>query len=221
MRSRALASLDTWIIQAEEVLEEQRERSLSPSSARNWDAGEVERTMAMEEFSQGMEGLLTTLCERPGRWILICEAGPHRYWQVLCFEDGSLAAEVASNYWRDPDDQMTPNDQGRLRALGWKDPEPPDRPNWTRIEPTTSPDAAGVALQAVETLGGVFGAGGDDEVTVKLFSSPNRGGTAASLRYVAEPSVGGCTDLIDSGGGPDEPDPEFFPDPTAEYSGVE
>jgi hypothetical protein len=94
-----------------------------------------------------------------------------------------LVAEAASNHWRDPDDQMTPDEEGRLRALGWEDPQPPGRPNWTRVESTTSPDTAGVALQAVETLGGVLGAGRDEKVIVKLFSSPNRGGTAASPEY--------------------------------------
>ena len=183
MQSRALASLDTWIVQAEQVLEEQRQRSLSPSSAPNWDAGQVERAITLEEFSEGLEDLLGSLCCRPGRWILIVEVGPVSYWQALTFEDGSLVAEVASNHWREPDDQMTPDEEERLRGLGWEDPDPAGSPNWTRVESTTSPDVAGVARQAVETLGGVLGAGKDQKVVVKLFSSPNRGDTPASPEY--------------------------------------
>jgi hypothetical protein len=183
MRSRAIAGVDGWLEQAEAVLEQQRERSLSPSSAPVWDAGEIETVVTFSEFSDALESLLGTLCERPGRWILVCEAGPHRYWQALAFEDGSLVAEVASNHWREADDQMTPDEEGRLRTLGWEDPHPPGRPNWTRVEPTTTPEVAGVAQQAVETLGGVLGAGEGEKVVVKLFSSPNRGTTPASPEY--------------------------------------
>jgi hypothetical protein len=188
MRSRAIAGVDGWLEQAEAVMEQQKERSLSPSSAPVWDAGGAETAMTFVEFSEGLESLLGTLCERPGRWILICEAGPSRYWQALCFEDGSLVAEVASNRWREPDDQMTPGDEDQLRALGWDDPQPPGRPNWTRVESTTSPDVTGVALQAVETLVGVLGAWEGEKVVVKLFSSPNRGDTPASPEYV-EPDL--------------------------------
>jgi hypothetical protein len=88
MRSRAIAGVDGWLEEAEAALEQQKERSLSPSSAPVWDAGEVETAMTFGEFSEGLEGLLGTLCERPGRWILICEVGPYRYWQALAFEDG-------------------------------------------------------------------------------------------------------------------------------------
>ena len=42
MRSRAVAGADGWLNQAEAVLEQQQEQSLSPSSAPAWDAGEVE-----------------------------------------------------------------------------------------------------------------------------------------------------------------------------------
>jgi hypothetical protein len=191
MRSRAIAGVDGWLEQAEAVLEQQQERSLSPSLAPNWDAGGVETVIAFTEFSEGLEDLLGSLCRRPGRWILIAEAGPYRYWQALCFEDGSLVAEVGSNHWCEPHDQMTPDDEVRLRILGWDDPVPPGRPNWTRVEFTTSPDVAAVALQAVETLGGVLGAGGGEKVVVKLFSSPNRGDTPASPEYVTAPACGG------------------------------
>ena len=170
----------------------------------------------MAEFSEGLEDVLGSLCRRPGRWILIAEVGPSRYWQALAYEDGSLVAEVASNHWREPDDHMTPQEESRLRMLGWEAPDLPGRPNWTRVESTTSPAAAGVALQAVETLGGVLGAGEGEKVVVKLFSSPNRGDTPASPEYVKAPACGGTQDLIDPDGGDGTEDPDFYPDPTAD-----
>ncbi len=216
MASKASASLDAWLAQAEEVLEEQRERSLSPSSAPTWDAGEVEQVITLAEFSDGLEGVLTALSGRPGRWILIAETGgPHRYWQALCYEDGSLWAEVVSNTWIEDDPQLSVEQEEGLEALDWGVPVPPGYPNWWRIEATTSPDVAGVTRQALETLREVFGAGDGDKVTVKLFSSPRRGKTPASPEYVEDDGEGE-SELIDPWGGPEEEDPDLYPDPTAD-----
>jgi len=186
MRSRALAGVDGWLKQSEEALEEQHERSVSPSSAAVWDAGEVERTITMADFAEGLEAVLRAISERPGRWIVIAESGPFRYWQALAYEDGALVAEVISNHWIDEDFRWAPQQENRLQDLGWICPDPPRRPNWSRVEPTTSPDVAGVARQAIDTLRQVFGLTEEDKLDVRQFSSPNRGSTPATPIYVAE-----------------------------------
>jgi hypothetical protein len=186
MRSNALAGVDAWLGQAEEVLRDQRERSLSPSSAQLWDAGQVERTMTMAELAKGLEAVLRVLCESPGRWVLIAESGPYRYLQALAFEDGALITEVVSNHWIEGNFRWTPEQERQLQDLGWACPDPPGRPNWLRVESTTSPDLPGVADQAVQTLQQVFGIQDEDSLKIKQFSSPNRGGTPATPRYVVE-----------------------------------
>jgi hypothetical protein len=186
MRSRALAGVDGWLNQAEKVLEEQHERSVSPSSAAVWDAGEVERTITMADFAEGLEAVLRVISERPGRWIVIAESGPFRYWQALAYEDGALVAEVISNHWIDEHFRWTPEQENRLQNLGWICPDPPHRPNWSRVESTTSPDVAGVAQMAIDTLRQVFGLTEEDKLEVKQFSSPNRGSTPATPTYAAE-----------------------------------
>ncbi len=129
---------------------------------------------------------LGRLCRRPGRWILICEdaAHPHRFWQALAYEDASLIAEVVSNYYLEGDNRLSSAREAQLVSLDWQAPDPPRRPNWLHIEPTTSPDVAAVALRAVGSLREVFGLGERDEVLVKLFSSPRRGDTPAGAKYV-------------------------------------
>jgi hypothetical protein len=67
-------------------------------SAPLWDAGQVERTITMAEFAEGLEAVLGVLCESPGRWVLIAESGPYRYLQVLAFEGGAIIAEVVYNH---------------------------------------------------------------------------------------------------------------------------
>ena len=186
MKSRAVEGVDGWLEQAEEVLRSQHERSLSPSSATIWDAGEVERTVTMTVFAEGIERVLRALCERAGWWILITECGPYRYWQALAYEDGSLVAEVISNHWIEGDSRWTSEEEDRLQDVGWLHPDPPHRPNWLRVESTTSPDVARIAERCVDTLRRVFGVREEDALDVKQFSSPNRGSTPATPMYVKE-----------------------------------
>ncbi len=207
MPSKAIASPDAWLVRADEVLREQRANTLSPSSAAVWDDAAVVWTMTLGAFERGLEDLLVRLCRCPGRWILICEdaAHPNRFWQALAYEDGSLIAEVVGNYYLEGDDRLTFEQEAELVRLGWQAPDPPRRPNWLHIEPTTSPDVAVVALQAAESLRRVFDVGHHDEVILKLFGSPRRGGTPAGAEYVAgepddagaEPSFGGRFIRID------------------------
>jgi hypothetical protein len=186
MVSKAVAGVDGWLGQAEQILREQNERSLSPSSEPVWGNDSLESAISLAEFGESLESLLGTLCQRPGRWILIVEdvAHPHHFWQALAYEDGSLVTEVVSNFYLDGEDVLDPGQEDELVFMGWERPEPPRRPNWIHVEDTTSPAVAQVARQAIETLRGVFGLDDEDRVIVRLFSSPNRGDTPASPEYL-------------------------------------
>jgi hypothetical protein len=184
MVSKAIASLDAWLARAEEVLAEQREHAISPSLAPLWDHGQQQVIITMATLTAGLDGLLRTLCAKPGRWILIVERNDHRqlFWQALAFEDGSLITEVVSNTYLEPDDRWTPEQEEVLASLGWEPPGP-RRPNWISVEATTSPDIGVVVDRAVATMTELFGLREADEVLVKMFSSPNRGHTPAGPEY--------------------------------------
>jgi hypothetical protein len=122
---------------------------------------------------------------------------------------------MVSNYYLDGDDRLSPAQELALLQLGWERPDPPGRPNWVRVEPTTSPAVAEVACQAVRSLREVFGLGDEDRVLVKLFSSPLRANTPAGPEYV-EDTLEEAGELIDPFDVPDEDDPAFYPDPTAD-----
>jgi hypothetical protein len=137
------------------------------------------------EVTAGLESLLGQLVAAPGRWIFIIEDArtPVHYIQFLCYEDGSLLAEVTSNIFLDQLQDTRhrwDEPQKELAGLGWQPPAPTWKPNWTDIWPVFSPPVDVVAARARRTLAEVFGLSGDDAVVVKMFSSPNRGGTPAS-----------------------------------------
>ena len=157
MVSKAVASVDVWIAQAEEVLQEQRERSLSASSAKAWENVKHEPRVSLGSFELGIEDLLDRLCDGPGRWVLIAaDAGTsNRFWQAMAFEDGSLVVEAANNSLHGGTEQSLPATE-KLTELGWDVPDPPSRPNWRRVEATISPDIGAVANQAIRTLREVF-----------------------------------------------------------------
>jgi hypothetical protein len=188
MPSRAIASLDAWLARAEEVLAEQREHAISPSLGPSEGSGVQEWTITIGAPSGGLQGLLESLCRRPGRWILIVKdkRRRHRFWQALCYEDGSLVTETVSNHYLDGGDQWSDEQEARLLALGWDPPNLPGRPNFINVEATTSPDTRVVCQRAVATLRELFGLGDEDEVFVKLFSSTIRGDTPASPEYSTE-----------------------------------
>ena len=182
MASKAITSLDQWLTEAESVLYESHESALSPSQAGAVEGEKTEWEVSLGSFALGLPMLLDRLCSRPGRWILIAEdaARPHRYWQAMAFEDGSLAAEAGSGTASLPSERLSPDEEHLLEQLGWNPPELPSRPNWQKVEATTSPDVTGTADQAVRTLRDVYGVGSADRLALTLFSSPRRGGTPAS-----------------------------------------
>jgi len=136
MVSKAIASLDAWLVRAEAVLAEQREHGLSPTLGMLKEHDSYEWTLTLGALSDGLATLLQSLCRNPGRWILIVEAEEQRqlFWQALAFEDGSLCTEVVSNTYLDRDDQWTPEQEHRLAALGWDPPNLPGRPNFIHVE---------------------------------------------------------------------------------------
>jgi hypothetical protein len=188
MVSKAIASLDAWLVRAEEVLAEQREHAVSPSSALLENDGREEWTITLASFSHGLEGLLESLCARPGRWILIVEPvdRPHLFWQALAFEDGSLCTEIVSNHYLPDEHHWSRSEEEQLLALGWQWHIKPYLINWTNVQATTSPDIASVADQALRTVKELFAMGGYDRVLVKMFSSSIRGDTPASPEYPSE-----------------------------------
>src|SRR5664280_613359 len=182
MASKATASIDQWLALAEQVLQEQHEQALSPSSSGAWEDVKHEWTVSLGSFGLGLDALLERLCARPGRWILIVEdtRRSYRFWQALAFEDGSLVVETASGMACPDSDRLSPEAEDLMAELGWDAPNPPSSPNWRRIEATTSPDIAGVATQAMRTFHEVYELGDRDQVPLATFASPRRGGTPAS-----------------------------------------
>ena len=182
MASKAVASIDQWLVLAEQVLLDQHEQALSPSSSGEWEDVRHEWTVSLASLGLGLGSLLDRLCSRPGRWILIAEdvRRSYRFWQALAFEDGSLVVETASGSGCPDSERLSPEAEGLLVELGWDVPDPPSSPNWRRIEATTSPDVAGVAAQAMRTFHEVFELADKDKVLLALFPSPRRGGTPAS-----------------------------------------
>ncbi len=182
MASKAITSLDQWLTEAESVLHESHESALSPSQAGGAEVQETEWEVSLGSFALGLPHLLERLCSRPGRWILVAKvaARPHRYWQGMAFEDGSLVAEAGSGTASLPSERLSPQEEHLLEHLGWNPPELPSTPNWQRVEATTSPDVTGAADQAVRTLRDVYGTGAADRLVLTLFPSPRRGGTPAS-----------------------------------------
>jgi len=175
------AALDAWLATAEEVLLEQRQHSISPSSVEGGPQVRHERNATLWEIEQGLTSVLQRLLFDPGRWILILEdsRNSNRYLQFLAYEDGSLVAETTSNHYLAEDARWPSEDETTLRGLGWGEPEPPKRPNWLVVCPTLSPPVTEIAHLAAATLRRVFALGDRDRVVIKLLSSSIRGNTPA------------------------------------------
>ena len=114
------AALNAWLVAAEEVLNEQRQHSISPSSVAGGPRRHYERLATLWEIEHGLTSVLQKLAFDPGRWILIIEDGRNtkRYLQFLAYEDGSLVAETVSNHYLDAKDRWTPEGEATLQGLG-------------------------------------------------------------------------------------------------------
>lgn len=175
------SALDSWLSRADELLTEQREHSISPST---FELGEgdhpYQADLEMHSVVAGLELILDRLVAKPGRWILVLdtttEISPY-FVQYMVFEDGSLLAET--NRSLDDPQRLTGEQAERLKALGWNPPTT-GNPNWSARQRTTNPYTRAAARLGIATLKKVYGAGDDDVVRLELFSSPRRGGTPAS-----------------------------------------
>jgi hypothetical protein len=179
---KARAALDAWLAEADQVLADQREQSISPS-IHGSQYGETHLSdQTLSDFAPRLPELLGRIASDPGRWILIVEvtASGNRYVQLIAFEDGSLVTEVVSNINLDPAEQWDAEHEALLTRIGWSRPEDSGSPNWQRLYPTVTPPVDEVARMLLCTLRTVFGLRGRDLLTVKLFSSPKRGRTPAS-----------------------------------------
>jgi hypothetical protein len=148
------AALDAWLVAADEVLQEQRRHSISPSTVALGPGAHRERSARLWEVEGGLATVLERLLLDPGRWILILEHGANtdRYVQFIAFEDGSLVAETVSNHFLDEDSRWAPEAEAALRNLGWSDPDIPRSPNWFVVCPTRSPAIAEITALIAATL---------------------------------------------------------------------
>jgi hypothetical protein len=184
------AALDAWLAEADQILADQREQSISPT-IHGSEYGETHISgQTLADFSPRLPELLRRLSSDPGRWIMILEhtASFNRYVQLIAFEDGSLMAEAVSNINLAPEEQWDAEHEALLARIDWSSPEvgvEDGDPNWWVWFPVTTPQMREVARMLLCTLRTVFGLRGRDQLTVKMFSSPQRGRTPAS--EVVEP----------------------------------
>jgi hypothetical protein len=165
-----------------------RRHAISPSLGLLENDRQEEWTITLAALSDGLKGLLESLCARPGRWILIVEPvdRPHLFWQALAFEDGSLCTETVSNHYLPDEHHWSRSEEELLLALEWEWHVKPYLTNWINVQSTTTPDVGSVTSQALDTLRELFAMGDDDELLVKMFSSSIRGDTPASPEYSIE-----------------------------------
>ena len=142
-----------------------------PGSMRSVTVAIHERSMTVDEFLTGLEGVLTRLTADPGRWILIAdvERSEGRYIQFLAREDGVLCAEVSSNASLRGDSRLSEDQVRDLVADGWLSPNDDRQPNFWWEESVESIPAIVEATTVV--VRGVFALGHSDGLFVKLFRS--------------------------------------------------
>ncbi len=177
---RSSEALEAWLEGVVEVLADQRAHSVSPSfvDAIASDSA-FETALAMRDLAAGLLEILRRLIGDPGRWILILESGQggHQdYLQLILHEDGSVVMEaVADEHLR-----LAKAERRHLEALGWEGPQDAGRPHWMIVEAILAPDVTEVARLCLETLRTVFHVEANDQIDVRMFSSPKRGATPAS-----------------------------------------
>jgi hypothetical protein len=175
--------LQKWFSQVDELLAAQREHAISPSTVPPPSTEPAVWKMRLSTLRRDLVGLIDLLVRSPGRWILILCVGPHkygRYVQLLVHEDGSILAEACSNNYLEGSDRLSSEEEAELVTIGWKEPHPPDKPNWWAAWATIHPDTKDVAHLLLGTLEGVYALRGTEVITCRLFSSHKRGNTPAT-----------------------------------------
>jgi hypothetical protein len=179
------AELQKWFLDVDELLAEQREHAISPSTVPSRRTDPATWTMTLGALRYDLLGLIDRLVSSPGRWIFILDAGHPggRYVQLLVYEDGSIVVEASSNNFLENSDRLSTEQEKALFTMGWNEPHRPGKPNWWSVQPTINPDTSKLARLILATLESVYGLSGTDLVTGKLFDSPRRGDTPASSSY--------------------------------------
>ena len=130
-----------------------------------------ERSITVDEFLDGLDGVLTRLVADPGRWILIAdvESSEGRYAQFLAAEDGMLYAEVSSNASLRGESRLSEVQERDLVARGWLPPSSDRLPNFQRQGDGAA--LGGIIEATAIVMREVFALLGDDTLFVKLFRS--------------------------------------------------
>ncbi len=143
----------------------------------------------VSEVQYSLTGLLGRYAEAPGVGSSSSTSRrfPGFYVQFICYGDGALLAEAVSNeylpehLWRNEAQEET------LAHLGWRQPSPPEFPNWVTVHSTVDPPVQELATRTIRTLRQVFGLGSDSSIIVKVFTSALR--RDGPLREPDEPRV--------------------------------
>jgi hypothetical protein len=175
-------ALEAWLAEADRVLSETRDASLSPSGVYGpWDPHRTEATTTLASLEPEVEDLLARLAFGPGRWALIIEDQRGRYVQAMAYEDGSLYTEAESNNYLGKDQQWQESDEAKLASIGWSAPRG-ERRNWSATFPTIWPDIGEVAALLMTTLRTVFDLRRRGRLEAGHFQPPYQRGHAGQPR---------------------------------------
>jgi hypothetical protein len=189
-RRNSRAELQKWFLDVDELLADQRDHAISPSTVPSSGRDRTSWRTTLQVLGRDLVLLIDTLVESPGRWILILDVGEAggRYVQLLVHEDGSILYEASSNNFLEGRDRLNLQQERMLKSMGWTPPGRRNRPNWWVVEATIHPDTEAVALRLLEALKVVFSVGTSGLINARLISSPLRGCTPAS-QSATEPSL--------------------------------
>lgn len=171
------AALNEWFAAVDDLLAEERDHAISPSTVPSPGTDPVRFTVLVADLAPALTLLLDELVHRAGRWLVILQSeGSQRYVQFLVCEDGSLLAEASSNKYLNGDERLSDAEGDLLGSLRWKRPGD----NWLYVDAEIDPSVGSVVELVSRTFEWVFGLGPEVGIGVKVFSSPRRGRTPAS-----------------------------------------
>lgn len=107
--------------------------------------------VGVESLVANLPELLGAMVGDPRPIVAVVGLGDGRYVQFLAHPEG-LWAEVAANAHLRDDGRLTPCEEGRLRADGWREPEGARRPNWHLGVPDDADLAGATAIIARAVL---------------------------------------------------------------------